>query len=395
MSAEELSVDLTKLPPSLLDKIPVAAPPSGVQSNLVDPLSIGSTSKVVIWVTLPLMGVILLLRLYVRGRIQRSWGGDDVLAIVSALCAVGYGGILIYLADGPGGEHVWDIPVSRITAGTMKANLAGQCLYALCSIFTKTALLFLYLRIFSPARRAAVLIWAGVALTVVSHVAGAIAQIVILVPRGGRSWFSTTSSNIQDAATKSIAAQGVISVVTDFYVLCIPISLALQLHLPLARKFGVCAIFMTGLIACICSLVGTVIRFRLRHTEDMFWDAIPAYTLSVVEINAGIMCSCMPVLPVLVKRVAKSESYRKSVTYIRYLRRDSDASDGEKSKESGQKAHKSSPRIRIAIPRPTMTGLGTLFRWESRAQTRTKESMLDSQGSFDEDYHVQLKATGV
>jgi len=150
------------------------------------------------------------------------------------------------VVDGPGGEHLWDIPVSRITPAVMKVNLATQCVYALASIFIKCALLILYLRIFRPCSEAVILIWVGVAFVLASHIGASIASIRILVPRNGRTWFGTTNSSIQNEATKMVAAQGVLSVVTDVYVLAIPMSLVTGLHLPFNRKVGVCAIFATG-----------------------------------------------------------------------------------------------------------------------------------------------------
>lgn len=391
-------VDLSKIPPALLEKFPAGTPPPGLKSNLINPISRGPESKIVVFVMLPLMIIPLLMRLYVRGRIQRSWGGDDLLAIVSALCVGGYCGILIYLVDGPGGENVWDLPISRITSGVMKAHLAGQCMYALASIFTKSTLLFLYLRIFRPAFRAVNLIWFGIAFILLSHIACTIAQIVILVPRPGKTWFSTTTDKVQDAATTVVAAQGVISVLTDFYVLCIPMSLAVGLHLPIARKVGVCAIFLTGLMASICSLVGTVIRFRLRNTQDMFWDSIPAYTLTVIELSAGVICACMPVLPVLIKHVSNKETYRRSISMLRYFRGSSkNSSEGEKgSFKSGSEKNEDKPKVHLTIPKPTMTGLRTFIRGGNRSQINKSvggESFAQLDSFDDEDYHAQLKRT--
>lgn len=152
------------------------------------------------------------------------------------------------MVDGPGGEHVWDTPVSALTSGIMKANLSGQCLYALSAIFTKCTLLVLYLRIFRPALQSVNQIWIGIGFIVISHIAMAIAQIAILVPRPGETWFNSTGKEDQDAATTIVAAQGVFSSVTDIFVLCIPISLVIGLHMPFHKKAGVCAIFMTGLM---------------------------------------------------------------------------------------------------------------------------------------------------
>jgi hypothetical protein len=152
------------------------------------------------------------------------------------------------MVDGPGGEHIWDTPISHVTEAIMKCNLASQCVFALASIFIKSTLLILYLRIFRPSHRATIMIWAGVVFVVIFHVAGAIAVIVILHPKKGASWFDGKGNTVATNATRMVAAQGVISVVTDFYCLIIPMQLVVGLHLPRGRKFGVAAIFLTGLM---------------------------------------------------------------------------------------------------------------------------------------------------
>jgi len=119
---------------------------------------------------------------------------------------------------------------------------------------TKIALLVLYLRIFKPALRAVNEIWVGIGFVLISHVAIAIAAIAIQVPKRGESWLVSGLKSgagggyVQKQATAVVAAQGVISSVTDFLVLCIPIRLVVGLHLPTGKKVGVYVIFMSGLM---------------------------------------------------------------------------------------------------------------------------------------------------
>ena len=42
--------------------------------------------------------------------------------------------------------------------------------------------------------------------------------------------------------------QGIFNVVSDFYLLILPIPVVWQLQMPSKRKIGVCAIFMTGIL---------------------------------------------------------------------------------------------------------------------------------------------------
>lgn len=55
---------------------PIATPPPGITSNLIDPPSLSWAGRVAMYTTLPLMLVVLVLRLYVRIR-SRQFGADD------------------------------------------------------------------------------------------------------------------------------------------------------------------------------------------------------------------------------------------------------------------------------------------------------------------------------
>ena len=61
----------------------------------------------------------------------------------------------------------------------------------------------------------------------------------------------------QPAATKSVDiagdipldnAQGAVALITDFFIFCLPIPVVWRSRLPLSKKIGVLAIFMTGLL---------------------------------------------------------------------------------------------------------------------------------------------------
>ena len=104
-----------------------------------------------------------------------------------------------------------------------------------------------YLRLFHPSRHACIIIWGGIVFTVVFYVSCTIAQVKTFVPPKGESWMSTKKPASYAALTTISSIQGVIGAVTDFYILLIPIHLVIGLRLPLGRKLGVCAIFLTGL----------------------------------------------------------------------------------------------------------------------------------------------------
>jgi len=92
------------------------------------------------------------------------------------------------------------------------------------------------------------MIWSGIIFTVLFYVSCTIAQVKETVPRKGESWLAMKKPASYTALTTISSIQGVVGIVTDFYILLIPIHLVVGLRFPLGRKLGVCAIFMTGLV---------------------------------------------------------------------------------------------------------------------------------------------------
>lgn len=113
-------------------------------------------------------------------------------------------------------------------------------IYPVAATFVKTTLLVFYLRIFSPVRRTTFIIWVGIGTIALFYILSIALYIYFTLPIG--------SEKHQAALLDFSAAQGVFSVVTDFYVLAVPIGSTLKLHLPSRRKIGLCAVFATGLL---------------------------------------------------------------------------------------------------------------------------------------------------
>lgn len=70
-------MDPSKIPGIDLSKIPALFPPKGVESNFVNPYSIGSQLIRVGAIFLALMGLCVLIRFYTKIFIQHSWGWED------------------------------------------------------------------------------------------------------------------------------------------------------------------------------------------------------------------------------------------------------------------------------------------------------------------------------
>lgn len=72
-----MAMDATKVDPGLLAMIPAAQPPNGTFSNFENPESLDRLANLTVYICLPLTMAPLLMRLYTRAKIMRSWGADD------------------------------------------------------------------------------------------------------------------------------------------------------------------------------------------------------------------------------------------------------------------------------------------------------------------------------
>ncbi|KAF2202016.1 hypothetical protein GQ43DRAFT_480227 [Delitschia confertaspora ATCC 74209] len=408
-------MDLTKLTPEMMDRIPTLSPPAGTRPNFINPPSRKLQIRLVSYILLPIMACFLALRMYTRARITRGLGADDYLAVVSAIFIAAYCGVVLWMVDGhnPLGLHAWDVPLSHINEAFFKATLSSSCIHALATIFVKTTLLVLYLRIFNLNSRARIMIWAGIVFIVLFYVSSAAAQIYACVPRGnGRNaWLIQQREGKELLFLNITAVSGLVGVVTDLYILYIPTHLVMGMRLPFARKVGACSIFLTGLIACICSIAGTILRFKVRPNGDAMWTPIPAQALGIVELNVALMCSCMPVIFVFFKSIAQQALYQRLMGCFRSRKssRRDEKPDTLPSFVAYNPNYFAHPDDRVIvssneklpqIPKATMTGLRSFIMKVQRSNnvestaTRERETW-DETGVWDgrDEYHQQLKTT--
>ena len=110
----------------------------------------------------------------------------------------------------------------------------------------KSSLFMLYLHLFGPNKKLRFLVYVGMVVNVLFHSTCLGAQILVWMPSSGQPWFKTTVSPGYPMAIELGVIQSSFNVVSDFYLLLLPLSGVLQLQLPLRKKIGVAAIFMTG-----------------------------------------------------------------------------------------------------------------------------------------------------
>jgi hypothetical protein len=124
--------------------------------------------------------------------------------------------------------------------------LVGHALYGPVISLIKLALFLLILRIFSTLRWLRILVHLGATFNILFYFSGSIALVVLASPRHGQNYLQVLEGPAGRHGKTLVIAQGVVNVVSDFYLLIVPLPAVWGLKLPLKKRFGILAIFGTG-----------------------------------------------------------------------------------------------------------------------------------------------------
>ncbi len=121
-------------------------------------------------------------------------------------------------------------------------------LYSPSILMAKLSLLLLYLQIFRPNVRLRYCMYLTIGLISIFYSATFIAYAVLSIPRPGQSQLEAMLSVNTARDIPLGITQGVVNVISDFLIFCLPIPVVWKLQLPRRKKVGVLAMFMTGLL---------------------------------------------------------------------------------------------------------------------------------------------------
>lgn len=127
-------------------------------------------------------------------------------------------------------------------------SVVGTAIYGPVIFFVKLALFFLFLHLFGRLRWMRYLVWFGITITGCFYISGIAVVFGLCAPRDGKTWLEMSLTPQCRNLEGYGIAQGTMNLVSDFYLLIIPIPAVLSLQLPQKKKLGVIAIFMTGFL---------------------------------------------------------------------------------------------------------------------------------------------------
>jgi hypothetical protein len=94
----------------------------------------------------------------------------------------------------------------------------------------------------------------------------------------------------------------------DFFILLLPAKLIFSIPRSWREKIGVYAVFGLGILSTICAIIRFHYLIVVPQSEDPYFDSIYINIWSMVEINVGILCACLPTLRPLFSRAQRNRT---------------------------------------------------------------------------------------
>ncbi|KAF2466569.1 uncharacterized protein BDR25DRAFT_336433 [Lindgomyces ingoldianus] len=270
-------------------------PPPGVGPNFIDPPSQQRDNLIQHATCLTLISLFLAMRIYTRLYILRAkLGADDYFCVLS------------YVAESKGiGRHMWDVPAVQVVDAFKYLVLAAWA-YLLLTGCIKLTFLFCYRRIFSMESGVKTFINLGISF-VVCLTAGLFFATMFSCTPVQRSWNAIVPGTcFNPHILPWLSASS--SSLTDIYILVLPIAPLWRLNMSLKSKLKVMVAFSFGLLACIASLVRLGMTRVLQSSLDASWNTASIGKWSAIEVDVGIMCSCLMLFPAFLKHHLPEEA---------------------------------------------------------------------------------------
>ena len=240
----------TTLNSTSIEVLPASPPPPGIQPNFIDPPSRAYQVYITAGVCLPLILLFATTRFYVSAFLLKSRSRADYAWIVGLAAGITYIGLTIAtVSGGVLGKHQWDYLLVQWSVEKLRLSLLNEAIYGPLIWLVKLSIFLMLLELFGLLTWLRLSVWAGIVLTGAFYFSYLVTILTLCAPRGSQ----TQLAYLQSLTSLKCAAHnylflpvGIMNVVSDVYLMVIPLPAIWGLQLPLMKKVGVSAIFLTG-----------------------------------------------------------------------------------------------------------------------------------------------------
>jgi hypothetical protein len=296
------NLDYTTVPPEHLEEFlagPALEPPDGVTPNFDNPDNKNTIAIITVALGLGLSTIFILIRAYMRlFVIKQRHVGDYLIVVAYGLFLPVVVGSLRRIANGPGLLiHQWDTRASDMKA-YLYVIFIGTCFYGASMCLLKTAILWEWVNVFTPARERNAFFRACIAVMVINvvyYVTVIFVSVFACTPYA-RNFDKTIPGRCVDIGAVNLSA-AIINFILDAIILALPQKIIWTLNMSSKRKIGISVIFAIGIAACAAAGCRIQAALTLMRSEDVTYHFSAVALWGIAELTCGFLVFSIPAVP--------------------------------------------------------------------------------------------------
>ncbi|KAL2036380.1 hypothetical protein N7G274_010901 [Stereocaulon virgatum] len=289
-------------PSMITPDTPALMPPPGLVPNFVNPPSHNTTNTILHSICLTLVTLFLAMRLYTRHFISYWLSWDDYICVLTYAFTTVFSGLLLAAQHLGLGRHLWDIrAISIIESDQMlKLLFVSEMVYLPFVAALKCSLLLFFERVVFLSHKIHYCSRLGMLIVVVFHLALFFRSLFLCIPLQKALNPTLPGHCLREDVLPYLS--GIFNIVSDFYILFVPLPFLMGLKMAAGRKLRLIAVFSVGLFACAASAVRLGVTIVTVNSLDFTSNFSTLSFWAVLEVNVGIICACSLALPAFVDR---------------------------------------------------------------------------------------------
>ncbi|KAI1332615.1 hypothetical protein F5Y16DRAFT_356053 [Xylariaceae sp. FL0255] len=241
------------------------------------------------------------LRLIARKMMRLNLGLDDWFVLAASVFLAATAGLNFAMIEYGLGRQAITISMVELVE-FLKLLVISQIIFVVGIALVKLSILLLYLRIF-PSKKFKIAVYVLIGVVVSWCITITLLSIFQCKPieKSYMPWIPGTCIDLVGAEYGS----GLPDILTDFFILVLPVTQVLKLKTSKKNKLVVIFFFTIGAFATFASIIRLVVVFQVDHANGT-WTGVDPLVWAVVEQSAAVVSSCLPTLRPLVVYIHKT-----------------------------------------------------------------------------------------
>ncbi|CAH0042711.1 unnamed protein product [Clonostachys rhizophaga] len=223
---------------------------------------------------------------------------DDWMSFTALAACIGYTATMVACKSRGFGMDIWAVSFDEIPF-LLRVNYVMNVLYVFTRMLIRISIVLFYMRIFQfdSAKR---VMRIAMAVAIIVSMPAIFGSMFLCTPISyyWMRWDGGAEGHCVDSRSY-IWSIWLILIVSDLFIMGAPLPFVVRLQLSWRRKLLISIMFCTGLV------VVAITGYKLKHIEEFIgktnptYDVVPMAVWAAVELDLGVICACMPSMPVL------------------------------------------------------------------------------------------------